>query len=289
MFTTVSKTFLRLLLWYSVLLIGFGLSFFLIFGNTAGSDETKADGDNKDAFVNIPASLLKVSAMMSGELEFGDLPFDAHPFTSRLIFIAFLFLITIVLLNLLNGMAVSDTQAIQSKAETIGYVSRVELISYMELMLLGDPFNFLADWPPFAFIRRHCPSTSPLSNLMRVDTLRRFMRTEDTVLFYQCLPFKMFTIYPQRKLNQVSPGDHLSQQQNKMCSCHVKFRLDEQILQSAIQRAQDYSNRSAAATQQEATNAHILAEMDRLHSAVLLLQNQNSKLLQLIQSSHQSA
>lgn len=273
-------TFLRLLLWYSVLLIGFGLSFFLIFGNI---EETKTDGDNKDAFANIPASLLKVSAMMTGELEFGDLPFDAHPFTSRLIFIAFLFLITIVLLNLLNGMAVSDTQAIQSEAETIGYLSRVELISYMESMLLGDPFNFLADWPPFAFTRRHCPS-SPLSNLMRLDTLRRFMPTKQFFLFCNCLPYKMFTVFPKLKLNQVSPtGDHLNQQQNKMCSCHVKFRLDEQILQAAIQRAQDYNK------QQEATNAHILAEMDRLHSAVLLLQNQNSKLLQLLQSSsHQS-
>ena len=52
---------------------------------------------------------------MSGELEYGDLPVDASPFTSRIIFLTFLFLITIVLLNLLNGMAVSDTQAIQSK------------------------------------------------------------------------------------------------------------------------------------------------------------------------------
>ena len=287
MFTTVSKTFLRLLLWYSVLLIGFGLSFFLIFGNS-DDNSTPKDGDSKDAFANIPASLLKVSAMMTGELEFGDLPFDQNPFTSRLIFIAFLFLITIVLLNLLNGMAVSDTQAIQSKAETIGYVSRVELISYMESMLLGDPFNFLADWPPFALLRRHCPSSSPLSSLLRGDTLRRFIRTEGTVLFYQCLPYKMFTIYPQRKLNQVSPSDHPTQKPGKMCSCHAKFRLDEQILVTAIQRAQDYSNRSATITQQEATNAHILAEMDRLHTAVQVLQNQNSKLLQLLQNGRQS-
>ena len=157
---------------------------------------------------------------MSGELEYGDLPFDASPFTSRIIFLTFLFLITIVLLNLLNGMAVSDTQAIQSKvwnndivlhyiitmkqllqAETIGYVSRVELISYLESMLLGDPFHFLADWPPFAFIRRHCPSFSPLSSLMRGDSLRRFIRAESAVLFYQCLPDKTFTVYPRRNPN----------------------------------------------------------------------------------------
>lgn len=114
MFTTVSTKFFYLLLWYSILLIGFALSFFLVFGPPAPpkkEDEDAAGG----GFADIPGSLLKVSAMMTGELEFGDLPFDANPWTSRLIFLAFLFLITIVLLNLLNGLAVSDTQAIQSK------------------------------------------------------------------------------------------------------------------------------------------------------------------------------
>lgn len=113
MFTTVSLTFLRLLLWYSVLLIGFGLSFFIVFGGENKAEDGKEAKES--AFTNIPVSLLKVVAMMSGELEYGDLPFDASPFVSRLIFLAFLFLITIVLLNLLNGMAVSDTQSIQSK------------------------------------------------------------------------------------------------------------------------------------------------------------------------------
>jgi hypothetical protein len=93
------------------------------------------------------------------------------------------------------------------QAETIGYVSRVELISYLESMLLGDPFHFLVDWPPFAFIRRHCPSFSPLSSLMRGKSLRRFIRAESAVLFYRCLPNKTFTVYPRRNNinNQISP------------------------------------------------------------------------------------
>ena len=113
MFTTVSLTFLRLLTWYSVLLIGFGLSFFIVFGGEKPAEDGKEAKES--AFASIPVSLLKVVAMMTGELEYGDLPFDASPFISRFIFLAFLFLITIVLLNLLNGMAVSDTQAIQCK------------------------------------------------------------------------------------------------------------------------------------------------------------------------------
>ena len=38
---------------------------------------------------------------------------------------------------MLNGLAVSDTGIIQAKAEIVGYVSRVETISYTESVLLG--------------------------------------------------------------------------------------------------------------------------------------------------------
>ena len=105
MFTTVSNTFLRLLVWYSLLVVGFALSFYLLF---------RSDGEEEAAFSTVSQSLLKVSAMMTGELEFGDLPFDGYPVTSRAVFLAFLFLITIVLLALLSGVAVSDIQAIQN-------------------------------------------------------------------------------------------------------------------------------------------------------------------------------
>lgn len=71
-------------------------------------------------------------------------------------------------------------------------------------MLLGDPFHFLADWPPFAFIRRHCPFYSPVSRMMRGNVLRGFIHSDSTVLFYRCLPNKTFTVFPYRKVNKVS-------------------------------------------------------------------------------------
>ena len=40
-----------------------------------------------------------------------------------------------------------STGVIQEKAEIFSYVSRVDTISYMESILLGDPFNFLSNWP----------------------------------------------------------------------------------------------------------------------------------------------
>lgn len=104
---------------YSILLVGFGISFFLVFQKNAPETDPAAaapEEEKSDSFSNVATSLLKATVMMTGELEFSDLPFDENPATSRIIFLAFVFLITIVLLNLLNGMAVSDTQAIHSKA-----------------------------------------------------------------------------------------------------------------------------------------------------------------------------
>ena len=91
--------------------------------------------------------------MFVGELEFADLPFTGNP-VSNLVFLAFLFLIVVVLMNLLNGLAVSDTGLIREEAEVVGWSSRVELITYTESMLLGDPFYFLSNWPPIKAIQR---------------------------------------------------------------------------------------------------------------------------------------
>ena len=59
----------------------------------------------------------------------------------------------VVLMNLLNGLAVSDTGMIREKAEVVSAVSRVETISYIESLLLGDPFGFLSNWPVVSWLR----------------------------------------------------------------------------------------------------------------------------------------
>ena len=60
----------------------------------------------------------------------------------------------LVLMNLLNGLAITDISLIQKEAEILSYVSRVETIAFIESMIFGDPFSFLSNWPPFAWARR---------------------------------------------------------------------------------------------------------------------------------------
>ena len=59
--------------------------------------------------------------MFIGELEFSDIPIDLESRLmplSYLYFLSFVILIVVVLMNLLNGLAVSDIRIIQEKAET---------------------------------------------------------------------------------------------------------------------------------------------------------------------------
>jgi len=57
--------------------------------------------------------------------------------------------------------------------------------------------------------------------------------------------------------------------------------LGEQIIQSASQRAQENRQKSLP-DEKQFSSAYILAEIDKLQASVLLLQNQNSKLIQML-------
>lgn len=132
MFKVVSKNFLKLLLWYSILIISFFLSFFMLF---------KSDKDEHQEFNNIPLAAFKTILMVSGELESSKLQFSSNRIISRLLFISFIFLIPIVLINLLNGIAVNDIRKIKKDAEIIAIVSRAKLIHFFETMSLRNKYS----------------------------------------------------------------------------------------------------------------------------------------------------
>jgi ankyrin repeat protein len=125
MLKTVAWTSFIFLVCYCPLFFAFGISFYIMFRNS---------GSNEDEFFSssFGMSMLKVFIMFSGEFEASDIPFEVTPYTSHLVFTVFVFLISIVLLNLLNGLAVSDAQAIRNDAEILSLSSRVKLISYIE-------------------------------------------------------------------------------------------------------------------------------------------------------------
>jgi hypothetical protein len=117
---------------YVTLLIAFAFSFYILF---KGSSEQ----DGAELFANPLVSLLKTIVMFTGEFDASSLSFDTLPFTSHVIFLLFVLLVAVVLLNLLNGLAVNDTGEIRKDAERLSLAARAKLISRIEELLNALP------------------------------------------------------------------------------------------------------------------------------------------------------
>ncbi|XP_055615460.1 transient receptor potential channel pyrexia [Toxorhynchites rutilus septentrionalis] len=133
MFTTVAVNFSKFLLAYCCLLVAFGLSFCVLFPNYI-------------AFRKILRGLLKTIVMMAGELEFEDIFYGdnlkiEYPGTAHGMFLAFVLLVTVILTNLLVGLAVSDIQGLQQSAGLDRLSRQAELISRLEGLMFSKIFR----------------------------------------------------------------------------------------------------------------------------------------------------
>jgi len=196
MFLKVLKTFFMFISWYSLFIVAFGLGFFILLHK----DQVESE-DDYIFFNQVWLSLIKTTTMFVGELEFSDIPVDLDSKLAPLayvFFLSFVFLIVVVLMNLLNGLAVSDTGLIREKAEIYSYTSQVETISTFESMLLGDPFDFLSNVPAML---SSFPSCSLFRQLYRNKSLRNVFTkigASEILLFYKFFPNKSVTIYPNK-------------------------------------------------------------------------------------------
>lgn len=108
---TVILTFLKSIALYSILLFGFALCFYTLFGYVPTEKTNSTEIVNNDDKVANPFSypgiaIIKTFVMLTGEIEYGNL--ELHNYSNYVIFVLFVFLITIVLFNLLNALAVSE-------------------------------------------------------------------------------------------------------------------------------------------------------------------------------------
>ncbi|XP_023321018.1 transient receptor potential cation channel protein painless [Eurytemora carolleeae] len=195
MFYRVLKTFLQFLAWYSLFLLAFSLSFYILLHSN------QDEASEYIYFDHIGLTIVKICSMFIGELEFSDLPLSSA--YSYIFFLIFIFLIVVVLMNLLNGLAVSDTGLIREDAEIHSHVCRVEVISAAEATILGDPAHILTG-PGKLFPT--CGLRRKLGTMFRTRTvLQRVLGGTGVMLFYSVLPDKQLVIYPNRKSLLCSP------------------------------------------------------------------------------------
>lgn len=216
MFYKVLQTFFLFLLWYLFFILAFGLGFYIMLhkdmetqtNTTLDGTEQEHQQERKEEeykfFDNPWLALVKTCAMFVGELEFSNIPIDLESRMaplSYIFFLAFLFLIVVVLMNLLNGLAVSDTGRIQEKSEIVAYLSRVHTISYAESLLLGDPFDFLSSWPRLNWLTS-VPSLSCCRQFYKNKVARRIFQrltgATGILLFYNYLPNKQLVLKPNK-------------------------------------------------------------------------------------------
>ncbi|CAG0885212.1 unnamed protein product [Cyprideis torosa] len=136
MFTLVLFDFVKFFATYACLILAFVFSFSILF-------------QNRDPFRAPWGGLVSTLVMLTGEYEYNEVLFynpDAplsFPGTAHVIFLLFIFVVSIVMINLLIGLAVNDIQTLQNSARLERLVRQTELIAHMESTVFGKWLWFL--------------------------------------------------------------------------------------------------------------------------------------------------
>lgn len=134
MFITVMKTYALILMSYLAFILSFAYSFFLVFSDRDTKSQQQKSSlngtmkeDNDMIFGNFGFAVVKTIVMFIGEMDYNDLEFS-H-WLGYVIFVLFTFLLIIVLMNILNGLAVSDISKIREEVDTYYHISIVETLA----------------------------------------------------------------------------------------------------------------------------------------------------------------
>ncbi|XP_055616333.1 uncharacterized protein LOC129762260 [Toxorhynchites rutilus septentrionalis] len=152
MFQAVAVNFLKSFLLFIPLLGAFTFSFFLSYNDETVPRATPPDDNQFNNFGTFSDAALKTLVMTTGEFEAAAVDFGGGKI---FIFALFIFFAPIVILNLINGLAVSDITAIKEEAELISITKKVLILDRYERGLRNIPFGLVRKAFPSAFFENH--------------------------------------------------------------------------------------------------------------------------------------
>lgn len=125
-FNRALKTFMKVLILYSLVIIAFATSFHILF---VRNDKQLDEEEYFHNFQTFPIALLRTIVMMIGEFDADDLKLNS---STGIIFFLFIIVCTIILLNLLTALTISDTQEIINEGKLFERIQRVKILYFYE-------------------------------------------------------------------------------------------------------------------------------------------------------------
>ena len=159
-FFKVFRGYVKIMAWYGLYLMAFGLGFYVMLHDdikkmTIGSGRLSSNSTFQDTkFDNPFLALMKTSTMFVGEFDFDDLRMkggDVSVSMAYFFLLVFIFLMVIVLMNVLNGLAVSDTGIMIKESLIESQYSIIQTIRYFETVYLD-----LGQMQNFSWINQDC-------------------------------------------------------------------------------------------------------------------------------------
>ncbi|GAB1607428.1 transient receptor potential cation channel subfamily A member 1 homolog [Argonauta hians] len=137
MFNDILYTFVQFAIVFALFIVAFAFGFFALLRQRLDIQDQVVPYDQ---FSNFWKSLMKTFVMMIGELEFDDIFFSSDAklqftVTTYLMFLIFLVLGSIIIMNLLVGLAVDDIKEVQNKATLKRRAMQVELVLDLEKIM----------------------------------------------------------------------------------------------------------------------------------------------------------
>ena len=83
---------------------------------TTNNEEAEVEAEEDAGFDEIYKVPFKIIAMFVGELDYGALPFNTHQIFNYVTFVLFVYLVVLVMMNLLTGVALTDVEELKNES-----------------------------------------------------------------------------------------------------------------------------------------------------------------------------